>query len=267
MKSNYSAFLRRMIDKYEGGYGWDKADSGGPTKYGITCFRLAEYRGQKMDSMSRWAPIVQALERPEAEAIYKKYYADACFFDQLKSGVDCAVFDYGVNSGPGRAVSVLKALLKLPAGANATQVVAAANNSDARWLINSICDERLAFMRRLSVWPVFHKGWTARVVDLKSYCLALATHSKVDPAIDLSKVSTPKATNTAPDADSVVLNGSGGSILSGIGAKTAGLSWTFVFAMIAAGIAASLAYVWWSKRKAKKANELIIIPATVTPKP
>ena len=40
--NTYSAFVGGiMIPKYEGGYGWDKADPGGPTKYGITCFDLA----------------------------------------------------------------------------------------------------------------------------------------------------------------------------------------------------------------------------------
>lgn len=270
MKSNYSAFLQRMIDKYEGGYGWDKADAGGPTKYGITCFRLAEYRGQTMDSMSRWAPIVEAMSRGEAEVIYKKYYADACFFDQLKSGVDAVTLDYGVNSGPGRAIAVLKALLDLPTTAPAEVVIRAANNADGRWLINAMCDERLAFMKRIkggSQWAVFGKGWGARVSDLRTYCLALATNAKSTPATDLSRVSTPKATNTAPDANAVVVNGTGGSLTGGVGASLAGAPWTFVLLLVAFGIAASLVYVWWSKRTAAKANALVLIPASVPPKP
>ena len=60
MQSTYKAFIDRVIDKYEGGYGWDKDDKGGPTKYGITCYDLAEHMGQKMTSMAQWAPIVKA---------------------------------------------------------------------------------------------------------------------------------------------------------------------------------------------------------------
>jgi lysozyme family protein len=54
MLENYVAFCSRMIKKYEGGYGWDKGDSGGPTKFGVTCYDLAAHRGQKMDSMKRF---------------------------------------------------------------------------------------------------------------------------------------------------------------------------------------------------------------------
>ena len=49
----YLPFTARMINRYEGGYGWNRADPGGPTKYGITCYDLAEHRGLKMDSMAR----------------------------------------------------------------------------------------------------------------------------------------------------------------------------------------------------------------------
>ena len=75
MEENYSAFCSRMIKKYEGGYCWDKGDPGGPTKYGITCYDLAEHRGRKMSSMSTWAPIVRSMPLSEAEEIYAKKYA------------------------------------------------------------------------------------------------------------------------------------------------------------------------------------------------
>jgi hypothetical protein len=48
----YKAFVDRMISKYEGGYGWDANDPGGPTKYGITCYDLAEHLGERMTSMA-----------------------------------------------------------------------------------------------------------------------------------------------------------------------------------------------------------------------
>jgi hypothetical protein len=74
MEENYSAFCDRMIKKYEGGYGWDKGDSGGPTKFGITCYDLAAHRGQKMDSMKRWAPIVYAMAAVVKDTISGNVY-------------------------------------------------------------------------------------------------------------------------------------------------------------------------------------------------
>jgi lysozyme family protein len=99
MQQDYQAFVERMIARYEGGYGWDRRDPGGPTKFGITCYDLAEYLGEKMNSMSAWAPRVKAMTLATADEIYKKKYATACQFDALNAGCDCVVFDFGVNSG------------------------------------------------------------------------------------------------------------------------------------------------------------------------
>ncbi len=30
---DYKPFVERMISRYEGGYGWDRNDPGGPTKF------------------------------------------------------------------------------------------------------------------------------------------------------------------------------------------------------------------------------------------
>jgi lysozyme family protein len=74
--------------KYEGNYCWDKGDSGGPTKFGITCYDYAAYKHQKMNSMSAWAPKVRAMTLPEAEDIYITKYATKTRFYELNSGKD-----------------------------------------------------------------------------------------------------------------------------------------------------------------------------------
>src|ERR1700677_4852220 len=96
---NYVPFVNRMIARYEGGYGWDPDDPGGPTKDGITCYDLAEFDHEPMNSMAAWAPIVEAMPLPTADTIYQNKYATAVDFDQLNTGSDCAVFDFDVNSG------------------------------------------------------------------------------------------------------------------------------------------------------------------------
>lgn len=260
MKKNYSAFLQRMIDKYEGGYGWDKADAGGPTKYGITCFRLAEHRGQTMHSMAAWAPIVQAMGRKEAEDIYAKYYAIPCKFDELPSGVDACTLDYGVNSGPGRGMSVLRAIT----GASSNDAaVATAKKMDPHLIIDAMCDERLAFMKRIkggSQWAVFGKGWGARVLDLRAYCHALADKKAVSPAIDLSDVWTPKAEATKSNPVRDIVAGTGGSGGAAAGGKASGFSWGAVVVIFVVGVAAACIYAWHKYRQAKKENA-ILLPA------
>lgn len=181
MKDNYQAFVERMIARYEGGYGFDKADAGGPTKYGITCWDLAEHRRQVMDSMTRWAPIVRAMPLSEADDIYATKYATACGFDDLVSGADCVVFDFGVNSGSSRAVAFAQQIVKVAADGKMGPVTKQAINSfDTATFINALCDARLSFLRRLKIWGTFGRGWTARVADLRKYSLALVhDHAKL----------------------------------------------------------------------------------------
>lgn len=174
MQANYQLFVERMIGRYEGGYGWNRSDPGGPTKFGITCYDLAEYLGQKMDSMSAWAPKVQAMTIQTADEIYRKKYATQCRFDDLNSGCDCVVFDFGVNSGSSRAIKFSQAIVGTTAdGILGPITLGAINAMGPATFVNKLCDNRLAFLRRLPTWGTFGRGWAARVRDLRQYSLAL----------------------------------------------------------------------------------------------
>lgn len=171
---NYKPFVERMIFRYEGNYGWDAKDPGGPTKFGITCYDLAEFLGEKMTSMSAWAPRVKAMALATADTIYERKYATACRFNDVEAGSDCVIFDFGVNSGPSRAVKYAQGIVGAKRdGLLGPITLQAINAYDAAAFINALCDERLAFMRNLPTWPRFRGGWTARVADLRHYSLAL----------------------------------------------------------------------------------------------
>src|SRR5674476_1487153 len=173
MQTDYTPFIDRLIDRYEGGYGWNRKDPGGPTKYGITCYDLAAHRGQKMISMATWAPIVQAMPRSEAEDIYQIKYAAGVAFDDLPAGVDVVMLDYAVNSGVARPIRVARALLNQGAGDRLTPaLVDAIKQADPKKFIDDMCAERLHFMHAIrggSAWTEFGRGWGARVADLKAY--------------------------------------------------------------------------------------------------
>ncbi len=154
---NYPECLRRLL-VHEGGYTNDAADPGGPTNYGITIY---DYR--KYVKPGATAADVKAMKLADAKAIYKAKYWDAMNCDELPSGVDYAVFDYGVNSGVSRALKVLaKFTGKSPIDT-----------------VEAICAERLAFLKRLKTWPVFGAGWGRRVKEVRTYALALA--SRIEP--------------------------------------------------------------------------------------
>jgi lysozyme family protein len=112
----------------------------------------------------------------------------------LPAGVDYAVFDYGVNSGIGRAGKVLRRMLKLSdrTGAVTDEVIAVAGKSVPGDLVIAICTERLAFLKALKTFPVFGRGWTARVNGVRATALAMA-QSRSPVASTSSEASPGKA--------------------------------------------------------------------------
>jgi lysozyme family protein len=176
--SSYYDALARLL-AHEGGYTNHSSDPGGPTNFGIT---LADYRRHINPDAA--AVDVKAMKRSEAVAIYRAQYWDALRCDELPAGDDYAVFDYGVNSGIGRAGKVLRRVLKLSDATAAITdgVLACARRRDAVELVRAICDERLSFLKRLKTWPVFGAGWGRRVAEVRAVALAMATaQAKAEP--------------------------------------------------------------------------------------
>ena len=268
-QQTYAAFCDRMIRRYEGGYGWDRADPGGPTKYGITCYDLAEHRGQTMDSMARWAPIVEAMTLEEAEEIYKTKYAARLRYDDLRAGVDAVMFDYGVNSGVARPIRVARALLSMPGPDVMSDVlVEKINGVDAKWFIDAMCAERLHFMHQIrggSAWAQFGKGWGARVNDLEAYGEHLALGSEAPEPPDLSHEPTPKAHHHAPKHNPGVAGGAGAG--AGGAAAAAGLPGWAVFVIAAVAVACAVLLVVYQQQKAKLANATVVLPPSIPPMP
>lgn len=267
MLVTYDPFVDRMIQKYEGGYGWDKNDSGGPTKYGITCFDLADERHQKMTSMAAWAPLVQAMPLSEAETIYHTKYAAAINYDALPAGVDCCMMDYAVNSGIARAIRVARAMTKVN-GSSARvddDLLAAIRKYDASQFIQAMCDERLQFMHAIrggSAWAQFGRGWGARVADLREYSehLAAGKTSAPPPAPDLSNVSTPKAQHAPATAGTAT---TGGAVATGGAMIAAGFHWYYAVGGVLAVMVGGVVYEVYEEQKAATANAKVVLPTTV----
>jgi lysozyme family protein len=161
--------LRRVL-AHEGGYSNHPSDPGGPTNFGIT---IADYR--KYAKPHATAADVKAMRLDEAKAIYRAHYWAPLCCDELPAGLDYAVFDYGVNSGVGRAARVLRRLAGLSGDAPLdAALLAAVRKRDARDLITRLCDERLSFLKRLKTWPVFGAGWGRRVAQVRAMALGMA---------------------------------------------------------------------------------------------
>ena len=160
--------------RHEGGYVDHPSDPGGATNMGITHKTLARWR-----QISPWWDLpkseVQKLTHGEAGQIYRALYWNACRAGELPAGIDLAVFDYAVNSGPDRAIRTLQATLAVVVdGQVGPLTLAAAATANVARIINDICDRRLGFLKALSTFPTFGTGWTKRVATVRAGALAAA---------------------------------------------------------------------------------------------
>jgi lysozyme family protein len=143
------------------------------------------------------AADVRAMRVGDAKTIYRAHYWDAMRCDELPAGLDYAVFDFGVNSGNGRAVKFLQRLLGVAVDGRMTDAtLAAARKSDAGDLATRLCDARLAFLKQLKTWPVFGAGWGRRVAEVRAVALTMARATPLPgkPATSPSQASRPANT-------------------------------------------------------------------------
>lgn len=171
--TRFQACLAQVL-RHEGGYVDHPVDPGGATNMGITHKTLARWR-----KVSPWWELpksaVKTLARGEVAQIYRALYWDVCRARDLPPGVDLAVFDYAVNSGPDRAIRTLQAVLGVVVdGRVGPLTLAAAGKADAARSIDAICDRRLGFLRILKTFPTFGRGWTSRVASVRAAALAAA---------------------------------------------------------------------------------------------
>lgn len=175
--SNFEGALSRVL-AHEGGFVNHPLDPGGATNLGITRATLAQARGRPVSVAD-----VAALTRAEAAAIYRRAYWDTVRGDDLPDGIDLAVFDLAVNSGPSRAARLLQRVLGVAEdGRIGPRTLAAARAIDARTAVRALARERLGFLQSLATWPAFGRGWGRRVEAVERQALELASSAVHQPS-------------------------------------------------------------------------------------
>ena len=160
-----------LVLQHEGGFVDHPRDPGRATKFGITRETLSRARGCPAS-----VEDVREMTRTEAIAIYRRLYWDVLRADELPSGIDLAVFDLAVNSGPVRAARMLQTILVVPAdGIIGPVTLRAACEADPTETIRRLTRARLGFLARLATWPVFGRGWRRRVLAVEQGALRLAS--------------------------------------------------------------------------------------------
>ena len=108
MKENFEKALALVL-KHEGGFVNHPQDPGGATNKGITLRVYEDFIQDVVDSSALVTEEdLKNIPDEDVAEIYKTRYWDKIMGDDLPDGIDFALFDFAVNSGPARAVKELQ---------------------------------------------------------------------------------------------------------------------------------------------------------------
>jgi len=162
VKNNWEQCFALVL-KNEGGYVDNSKDPGGATNLGCTKATWEAWVGHEVTKDN-----IKALTPIDVMPLYKFKYWDTVKGDDLPMGVDYAVFDFAINSGPFRAAKTLQSVLKVSADGQIGPVtLKALETANSRDVATSVCEARLAFLQSLSTYGTFGKGWSRRVSEVE----------------------------------------------------------------------------------------------------
>jgi lysozyme family protein len=167
MASNFQECLDLVL-KSEGGWVNNPADPGGETNLGVTKRVWEEYVGHAVKTM-------KSLTKDDVAPMYELKYWRPCYCEVLPRGLDFVVFSMGVNAGPGRSVKLLQQSIGcVPDGVigpRTRELISASNSAN---LIAKFSETRREYYRSLKTFPIFGKGWLARVDREEQEALQMA---------------------------------------------------------------------------------------------
>lgn len=170
MDRNFQRALSLVL-KHEGGWSDHPKDPGGATMKGVTLANFRRYVEPKATKDD-----LRKITDAQLATVYRRFYWDAVHGAELPDGVDYAVFDFAVNSGPGRAAKHLQAVVGVVQdGRIGPATMKAVRAKMHATVIHELCDSRMAFLKGLKIWPTFKNGWTDRVKAVRSEALKMAS--------------------------------------------------------------------------------------------
>jgi len=155
-----------MVLEHEGGYVNHSSDPGGETIYGISKRAYPD-----LD--------IKNLTVAEAKEIYRNDYWNRIKGEELPVGVACVVLDYSVNSGTSRASKALQSVCGIANGdgiigpASLNSVWTTVKNTSEQDVINAVTEQRQGFIRALSIYDTFGKGWERRIEETRAKAMEL----------------------------------------------------------------------------------------------
>lgn len=155
--------------EHEGGYVNHPSDPGGETNFGVTRAVYEQYAGrQVMDGE------MEGLTHDDVYPIYRENYWNRVRGDDLPSGVDWSVFDWGVNSGTSRAAKALQRIAGVEQdGGIGPMTLQAVLEVEPAEIVEQMHHMRDGFYRSLSTFDTFGRGWIRRNDETKEQALNL----------------------------------------------------------------------------------------------
>lgn len=183
-----------ITHRWERGYANHPRDPGGATMDGVTQRVYDAYRRKRNEPRQH----VRAISEREKADIYREQYWEAVRGDHLPPGIDLAVYDMAVNSGPKRAIRYLQAALGLKQDGHLGLVTLAAareayDRDEDDDVIARYMDARDRFLRGLDTFDVFGKGWMNRTRDIR------ARAQRMEQIEDEARVWSGRAKTNSPD--------------------------------------------------------------------
>jgi lysozyme family protein len=170
MKENFLDALAAVLH-HEGGFVNHPKDPGGMTNLGVTKRVWEEWVGHEVDEKT-----MRGLTPELVAPMYKTKYWDRIRGDDLPDGVDYAVFDAAINSGPGRAAKWLQQVVgAVPDGAIGAGTLGKVTAMPAKEIVEKYQQTRLDFLESLPTWDTFGKGWGRRVQEVQVAALEMVT--------------------------------------------------------------------------------------------
>ena len=188
MNKNFKSSLKHVL-VHEGGWADHPRDPGGATMKGVTLATFRRHFGKNKSKKD-----LRNITDKELEHIYKTGYWVKCHCGDLPSGVDYAVFDAAVNSGPGRSAKWLQSAVGAKVdGTIGPKTIEKVLDNEAVTVTGDMCDRRLSFLKSLATWSTFGKGWGRRVEGVRSTAIKMAggdpiTNNEVIPSVEYRTV-------------------------------------------------------------------------------
>jgi lysozyme family protein len=172
MKNNFEQCLALVL-RSEGGFVQNPKDPGGATNLGVTKATYESYVGHAVT-----VDDIKALTPDTVAPLYKAMYWDKISGDNIALGLDYALFDFAVNSGPRQATKFIQNIASVPSdGLMGDRTVQMVKTLDPADTVAKLCNERLQFLQQLNTWDTFGKGWSKRVSDVQKRATAMVTAS------------------------------------------------------------------------------------------